>query len=637
MCGICGIFRGQGLTEKDAKAVASSLERMHSRGPDGHGTFRNGKVMLGHKRLAILDPRQGQQPWEDPDTGVVLSYNGEIYNYPELKQQLEQKGHVFRTSCDTEALMRGYLEWGTEVVDHLNGMFAFAILDQRHDRLVLARDRLGVKPLFIFEDNGLVVFSSSIAGMLVHPDIQPKLDPVAMGHYFLTIRTTMGRRTLIKGVQSLQPGEMISLNTSTGESQRSRYWQLPVVAAADKTKADCDQEMVDELRVRFDKAVKGQLITDVPLGGFLSGGLDSSVLAGSVLADRSSEFHAYSIGYERDGYNEWEYVRDTAGFHGINCRYVKLDEATYLDDWRSLVKFKGSPLSTPNEVPIARLSKAFRDEFTVAMTGEGADEVFGGYTVPAFSAFDYDRSRGELGGIDAEALQRGYGKTVLGTRREHFLTVNSWINSSIQQNIFPSLFGSGESPLNEVTGWYDAHFERLQACTTFDAYMHVLAQVNLEGLLSRLDSSTMYASVEGRVPFTDHEIAEWVFSLADNLKMQLAPGTDPAQVQAMNIYDLNANGLVDTKRLLRAAFDDRVAESVLTRPKVSFPVPFREWFNSSLKEQYRSVLQQSPLVNDILESSVMHWEMTTKSEVNGMLAWPLMNLALLEECWGIHL
>lgn len=637
MCGICGIFRSQGLSEHDSRAVADSLERMHLRGPDGHGTHCDGNVILGHKRLAILDPKQGAQPWVDAKSGVSLSYNGEIYNFPKLKLELEAKGHRFHTNCDTEVLMRGYLEWGAEVIERLNGMFGFALFDPRTKQLWLARDRLGVKPLFYYQRGSLFAFASSISGLLVHPEIKPKLDPAALGHYFLTIRTTMGNRTLIEGIQSLQPGEMLFLDTQTGKTERRQYWRLPIVGSNEKQQLNLDQGAIEELRSRFDKAVKMQLITDVPLGGFLSGGLDSSVLAGSVLADNSSDFHAYSIGYQREGYNEWEFVRDTAEFHDINCRYIQLDEEDYLSDWRDLVEFKGCPLSTPNEVPISRLSRAFRNEFTVAMTGEGADEVFGGYGVPTFCAFDYDRSMGESGGIHPEALMRAYGKTALGSRREHFLTVNSWINPATQATVFPELFAKPDSPLETVLSWYDSVFADLDACSTFDAYLHVHAKVNLEGLLNRLDSSTMSASVEGRVPFTDHTIAEWLFTLPDDLKMSIQAGTDPAQVQQMNIYDLHAHGLVDTKRLLRSAFSDRVADSVLSRPKVSFPVPFREWFNSSLKAEYQQTLAESQLLSAICSPSLLHGEMTTSGEVNGMLAWPLMNLVLMEACWGIYI
>lgn len=637
MCGISGIFRQNGLREPDSRAIDRSLERLNARGPDSKGVFRNGQVILGHRRLAILDPQMGAQPWEDPESGVVLTYNGELFNYRELRGTLEACGHVFQTNCDTEVLMHAYLEWGLDALGHLNGMFAFAILDQKANRLWLVRDRLGVKPLFLFQGKGFLAFASSVAGLLVHPEIDSVWDPVALGHYFLTIRTSLGSRTMIQGVESLMPGEFFSLDLKSGKSTRKTYWRLPVVAPSDKPTRDLNPMLCEELGSLFDQAVQGQLISDVPLGGFLSGGLDSSVLVGSILSGKAAPFHAYNIGYKRTGYNEWNYVREAAEFHGIDCRMIELEEEGYLDDWRSLIAFKGLPLSTPNEVPILRLAKAFRGEFTVAMTGEGADEIFGGYTLPTFCAFDYDRSHGSHGGISPEALQRGYGRTNLGTRREHFLMVNSWLSESVQKSLLPGLFRGKDSPLEKVSAWYDTLFDSLNDCSTFDAYLHVHARVNLEGLLNRLDNSTMAASVEGRVPYTDHRIAEWAFALPDHLKMNLRSGFNADDVSHLNIFDLQQNNCIESKRMLRATFQDRVPVPVLKREKVSFPVPFQEWFNSWLREPYQQVLRHSNLASSILDPHFRLQEMGAKSNINGMLAWPLMNLAIMEELWDVRL
>lgn len=636
MCGIVGIYRQEGVSEGDRQAVDSALRVLEARGPDGSGCHVTESVLLGHRRLAILDPAKGGQPWLDAASGTVLSYNGELYNGPELRRTLVGRGHAIRTDCDTELLMAAYLEWGEGCVGRLEGMFAFAVLDPRRERLWLVRDRLGVKPLYYAAGRRCFVFASSLAALFAFREVEPVLDPVGLSHYLLTIRTSLAGRTLIRGVSTLQPGEALRLDLRDGSVVTNRYWELPVIGEADKGPGPDSEAAVARVRELFDGAVQRQLISDVPLGGFLSGGIDSSILAGSVMQGRGTPLHAYSTGYRRDGYNEWDFVRMTTGLHGIALEEVVLDEADYPADWRALVRAKGLPLSTPNEVPIMRLARTFRERFTVAMTGEGADELFGGYTGPTFTAFDHDRAQGAHGGVAGAALVRAYGTARLGSRREHFFRVNSWIGEAAQAGLLREEVLGGGTVSASIMAVYDDLFERFRPCSTLSAYLHVHARVNLEGLLNRLDSSTMAASVEGRVPFTDHHLAEWVSGLPDRFKLGLQAGLPQERLRHLSARELEANGWVESKRLLRQAFADRVPASILHRPKMSFPVPFLEWFQGPWEADYRQALQESPLLAALLREDRRVQLLEPSSPVDGMLAWPLMNLAIMEECWGLR-
>ncbi|HKJ91468.1 MAG TPA: asparagine synthase (glutamine-hydrolyzing) [Oceanipulchritudo sp.] len=634
MCGILGIHRQSGILERDTKGFARAMERLRPRGPDGSGTVGYPGMLLGHRRLAILDPEQGSQPMVDSESGVTLSYNGEIYNFHDLRSRLEARGVPLQTGCDTEMVLKAYLEWGKACLDELEGMFAFAVYDPRREQLWLVRDRLGVKPLYFADKGDWFAFASSVAALLEFDEVDPVVDRTALAHYLLTIRTGIGDETLVRDVKALQPGETLTLRSAGGQPRRRYYWALPVLPPqARETRKGVDA-LAAEAAGRLDAAVQRQLISDVPLGAFLSGGLDSSVLAASIVRSPEQAFHTCSVGYREAGFNEWEHARKAARRHGIECREVVLSGDDFLGDWARLIAFKGLPLSTPNEVPIYRLAKAFGETCTVAMTGEGADELFGGYVGPTLCALDYDRAAAGPGPALRAGLRRRYGVDTFASRRDHFFRVNAWLSPGRQAELF---LPGATAALAEVMNHYDGVFDQLRDCSTFDAYLHVHARVNLEGLLNRLDSSTMAASVEGRVPFTDHRLAAWLFSLPDAAKMALRdPGTT-AGWKDLTSFELQERGLVESKRLLRRGYAGRVDAEILGREKMSFPVPFMEWFNGRWGSAYRQALAESSLLESLLDPAIRKALCREGGgRVDAMVAWPLMNLALMERIWGLR-
>lgn len=625
MCGIIGMYGAEGLTIGERDSLEAGMRWLERRGPDGEGRYEDGAVWLGHRRLAILDPSAGAQPWRDAGSGVVVTYNGELYNFRELREELEALGHVFRSECDTEVLVRSYVEWGRGCLRKLEGIFAFGLWDPRERGIWLVRDRLGVKPLYYAETGSGLVFASSVAALLEVSGVGRAVDRVALAHYFLTIRTSLGERTLLRDIRSLEAGTALWKGPD-GPVAVQRYWELPVVAAGERAVGELG-EWAAEARARLDRVVRRQLISDVPVGGFLSGGLDSSILLSAILGSGEAELAAYSIGYDRPGYEEWEHVRTAGRFHGVEVEEVHLEEGGYAKDWEALVGFKGLPLSTPNEVPIRRLAERFKERYTVAMTGEGADELFGGYAGPTFCAFDYDRAQSGEAAVAAAALQRGYGTTEFHGRLEHFFRVNRWIDLDRQRSVLPGL---EEACGDRVLAWYGGELERTARCTTLDAYLHLHARVNLEGLLSRLDSSTMYGGVEGRVPFTDPGLVEWLAHLPDRAKMALRADATAEAIRERNSFELAGEGFLETKRLLRAGYAGRVPASILERPKMSFPVPFLEWLEGPLREPFATMRRESRLVGELGGTALR------EGAVDGMLAWPLMNLVIWERCCGIE-
>jgi asparagine synthase (glutamine-hydrolysing) len=647
MCGIAGTMdasvTGADGTATDATfhaeastAMRAALDVMAARGPDDQGIWSGPGIVLGHRRLAIIDVQGGRQPLKDRATGVVLTFNGEIFNYRDLQRELVALGHVFATASDTEVLLRAYLQWGEDCLARLSGMFAFGLYDPRRRSLFLARDRSGVKPLFYAVQGPRLRFASSCAALRRFPGVGRKLDLTAVSHYLSTIRATLGRQTLYRDIQTLLPGESLTLTAGGGEPCLRRYWDFPIVSAADKPRPDFDVA-AQNVRALLEHAVREQLISDVPLGGFLSGGVDSSVLAALATQETGGAFTAYSVGYARAGYNEWPFTRATAAMHKTPCREIELSEADFPELWLRLIRAKGLPLSTPNEVPIFSLSRALRREFTVALSGEGADEMFGGYVTPYFSAFDYDRARHHAPGPEEPlsptdlALRRLYRRPYLLCRPDHFFLVNTWMPFEAKRRLLSDDAWRELDGDAAVFGFYENWFERLRDCSTFDAYMHIHARVNLEGLLARVDSSSMAASVEARVPFTDHRLAEYLFTLPDDYKMDFRNAAARTAATDMNVAEIDRNDLIESKRLLRHAFRRDVPPAVMARPKVSFPVPFREWFAEHWQATARAAFERSDLPGTLFNRATLKSLLDTADQPQSAMAlWPLTNLCLWE-------
>ena len=638
MCGFVGLFDRNGMQDWDPAVLRPALQTLRRRGPDAEGVFSAHGVVVGHRRLSVIDPEHANQPFVDPSTGVVLVYNGEIYNFRIIRDLLAKDGVPCTTQSDTETLMHAYLRWGERCVERLVGMFAFAIYDPRDRTVFIARDRIGVKPLFYGEEGGTFFFASSVAALLALDMVDRRLDAVAVSHYLTTIRVTMGSRTLVAGISSLPPGETMRVRTKNGGASAVRYWDFPILGAEEK-EATSLAEATRRTRALVEEAVADHLVSDVPVGGFLSGGLDSSVLAHVASSKSSGAFGTYSTGYDRPGYEEWAYAQEAATHAGLPCQEVHLAEDRYAGTWAWLVGNNGLPLSTPNEVAIYELARGFRSQYTVALTGEGADEVFGGYVIPYFSAFDYTRARrealppGEQPTAVDRALSRAYCRPHIYCWPDHYFLVNAWIPFAQKRALLSDAAWEAAGQDAPLFAHYESLFDRFRACTTFDAYLHVHARVNLEGLLLRVDASTMAASVEARVPYTDHRVVDYLFTLPDAYKMDWRDDRGRRQAETLNAIEIDRHNLVESKILLRRAFSDAVPKSVLHRRKMSFPTPFDAWMRTTLRTQVEEWLRHSTLIQALCPRSRLDRLLRTADRpASARALWPLANLA----CWDLQ-
>ncbi|RMH20149.1 MAG: asparagine synthase (glutamine-hydrolyzing) [Gemmatimonadetes bacterium] len=638
MCGFAGAFAADPTRPVDPASLRNALTRLTRRGPDGEGLHVAPGVALGHRRLAVLDPEGGRQPFVDTDTGVALVFNGEVYNHAELRARLRARGHRFRTRSDTEVLLRAYLEWGADAPEELVGMFAYAVFDPRAQELHLVRDRLGVKPLYFGAADGLLLFASSVPALRALPGVSGAVDLEAVSHYLMSVRTTLGARTLLRDVRALQPGEYLIARRG-GEVRVHTYWTPPALAPGDKPAVGCD-EARREVAERVEAAVRARLEADVPLGGFLSGGLDSAVVTALAAPAAPEPYRTFTIGAPLEGYNEFAEAAETAAFLGVPLERIELDERAWAEDWTFLIDEKGLPLSTPNEVGILRLARALRRHCVVALTGEAADEVFGGYALPHFSAYDCDRLTGRVPCSEtaAEALRRAYGTPRMGSRLEHFLALNAWIPWPKRSALFTADARHALRGDAAVLGHYGDLLLRVHHCSTLDAYLHVHARVNLEGLLYRVDTSTMAASVEARVPFTDHRLVEYAFTLPDDLRIGFRSAAAARRGADLAVVDIEREGLLETKRVLRRAFADRLPPGVLERAKRSFPTPFQEWFAGGLAAAVRNAIEGSRLLGTVLDPGRVRALLPPEDGAPPDVGlWPLANLALWAERCGVSM
>ena len=629
MCGILGIVaepgRAVGMTRNDLTVMRDT---MRSRGPDAAGLFERRNIAFGHRRLSIRDLRGGAQPWISDDGQCVLVYNGEIYNDGLLRRELMSLGHRFRSYADTEVVMEAYREWGTDCPRHLRGMFAFGVYDFRDESLLLVRDRFGIKPLFLTDTNGRLMFASSPAALLKHPDVRRNPNWPVISHYLSTFRLTLGRETLFAGIRQLLPGEMLTLHN--GERRIRRYWDYPT---ADENDVDFD-DAVGTLRGLLERAVRERLVSDVPVGMFLSGGVDSNTIAcliGGTLPGRPTARCGGG-----DDSPDFEPARKCAELAGFDFDEVRVGPQEYLRCWQEMLAANEAPLSTPTDVILYRLAAEMKKSVGVVLGGEGADELLCGYAVSSWAGHDFDRARQLADGLwpggsgqarqFRQSLVAQYGRDRFDSPVDHYFALNSLIPTAAKPLLFqPDLWQQAEED-RLMRDYYGALLNDRSADTTTGRYRRLLHCVNLEGLLSRLDSATMLAGLEARVPYTDHRLVEAMWSLPRRFRIDVAP-EEPKPYLASAALD--RRGTLRSKRVLRCVAERLMPSGLAHRPKASFPTPVAAWLTGPWKVWVRETLRTSPFGRSVFQPAALD-ELSNNLPQAGMWLWPLVNLL----AWG---
>ncbi len=592
MCGIAGIFHLDPRAEADRSLLAGMTDILAHRGPDDSGLYVDGRIGLGHRRLSIIDLRTGQQPMSSNDRTVWLVLNGEIYNFKELRRELRSFGHAFRTRSDTEVVIQAYNQWGTGFLGKMNGMFALALWDCSRSRLVLARDRLGIKPLYTTVAGNALLFASEIKSLLRYPGVRREPDPESISAY-LGFRCPLGDKTLFKKIEKLSPGHM--LVAENGYLSKISYWELPLDG---KRKDRGEEYYVKKIRSLLKRSVRRRMISDVPIGAYLSGGLDSSIIVSLMAGMSRSPVKTYTIGFEEEGYNERRYARLAADMYGTDHREILLGDDDYTSLIPELIRFKDAPLSVANEIPLYVMSRELKKDITVVLSGEGADELFAGYGRIFRSPFDYERAL--FLETDTEILPQ-YRETLLsrvediyGTRSflnelVHFMKKYRWMSPAdkgifLSQPLLDSINGD-----ERALGYFASQMKDAMHLNHYEKLLYIFQKTHLENLLMRVDMTTMAASVEARVPFVDHELVEFVFTMPFHYKIRWK--SDLHKLMAAFLASDEISEKFDTpKYILRRSFSSDLPEEILTRRKMGFPVPLDRWMGGGYALFMREIL-----------------------------------------------
>ena len=584
MCGLVGIFDLRGHAPLDRDLIVRMSDRLRHRGPDGEGHHVAPGIALGHRRLAIIDPARGGQPIYNEDGSVAVIFNGCIYNFRAIKAALQAVGHTFKTDCDTEVIVHAWEEWGAECVRHFRGMFAFAIWDANVETLFLARDRLGKKPLYYAElTTGQLLFGSELKALLVHPAISREIDPYAVDEFF-AYGYIPDPRTIYRSIAKLPPAHV--LVAKRGSAPRiSRYWDLAFVPRR-RSEGEVREELIEQLH----DAVSIRLVSDVPLGAFLSGGVDSSAVVASMSKLSSEPVSCFSVEFGVPGFDETAYARDVA--EQFHARHVvdKVDptDLLSLDD---LVSTYDEPFGDSSALPTSRVCAAARRHVTVALSGDGGDEQFAGYR-----RYRWHVAEERVRRLVPNALHQGLFGTLASLypdlgwapkplRAKHTLEE---LARSPADAFFHSVAVTSDAMRRRIFSedfrrrlhGYDAKSlieKHMAAAATDDPLSQVLyADIKtwLPGdILTKVDRASMANSLEVRAPFLDHQFVEWAATLPSELKLRRGTG----------------------KYILKRALDPVLPPDILYRPKQGFAMPLAHWFRGPLRARIRTAIESTKL------------------------------------------
>jgi asparagine synthase (glutamine-hydrolysing) len=582
MCGICGVVSFQPNTPADRSSLRQMNASLRHRGPDDEGYYEDDQVVLAMRRLSIIDLHTGQQPISNESGDIWVVYNGEIYNFQKVRAALEQRGHIFKTQTDTEIIVHAYEEYGDECVTHFNGMFAIALWDARKRRLFLARDRLGIKPLYYWSGADKLVFGSELKALTCHPDVPRQLNLAAVD-LFLALEYIPAPHTIYEGVFKLMPGHTLIIES--GQLKITQYWDVPYQPVS-QSEAEC----VEILSGLIKEAVRLRLISDVPLGAFLSGGIDSSAIVGYMSQNMTEPVQTFSIGFGEDTYNELPYAEVVAKHFGTT-HHVEVLNPDYASLAEQLVWQYDEPFADTSIFPTYLVSKVASQKVKVVLSGDGGDELFAGYDT--YRAEKLDRYYGRLPGamrsrvlpkvakwLPPQPAKKGMinriKRMVEGGALDASLQHTRWMifMSQADKN---SLYRSGlQAALNEdLTAKYlGAYFEKANRFDRLAQQQYVDIKTYLaEDILTKVDRMSMAVSIEARVPFLDYHIVEFAMNLPAHMKL---------------------NGS-RTKSILRNAVKDLVPGLVLEKPKEGFSIPMKHWLCTSLKPMMLDLLSKETI------------------------------------------
>ena len=622
MCGICGVFQNDRAHRVERETLADMNRQITHRGPDDDGFFVEGNVGLAMRRLSIIDIKTGHQPIANEENDVWIVYNGELYNHQELRKGLEARGHRYRTHSDTETIVHLYEEEGRDCVRHLRGMFAFAIWDRRKRKLFIARDRLGIKPLYYYFDGSTLVFGSEIKAILAHPAVTAEFNRSTLAEY-LAFGYIPEPDTMYAGIHKLLPGHTLEI-AENGEPSIASYWDLQVQPDDDIRPR---QYYVDQYRALLEQCVSSHLMSDVPLGVFLSGGLDSSAVAALTTRIRKEPIETFAVGYGEEAFSELPFARTVAQHIGSLHHEVSLSREEFFQSLPRLIWHEDEPIVWPSSVSLYFVARLARERVTVVLTGEGSDETLAGYTRYPWTLLNARMDRVYRSAVPdkirrwvSEGMRSGTLSKELHKKLEHTFLVRggeSWTDFYFDN--FYSAFSeteqrglltpdakaaAGDPYAGSMNYWASSSGDLLHRMLYTDTKTYLVE------LLMKQDQMSMAASVESRVPFLDHELVEFAASI-------------PAKYAT--------DGLAG-KFILKSAVEDLLPREIIHRKKMGFPTPWAYWLGGPQLDQLERLLLEPRTVQRGLFRSKVVKELFAEHRAgvrdHGNRIWRLLNLEI---------
>ena len=584
MCGIAGYVSFKGARVISQEKLKFIVDTLYHRGPDESGMAIHNCVAMGMRRLSIIDLSGGSQPIYNEDGSVWIVFNGEIYNFKELRNELISKGHKFKTNSDTETIVHGYEEYGADFPTYLNGMFAIALHDRKNHKFILVRDHVGIKPLYYSFNSKRLVFGSEIKALLASGDVEKELDIDALGEY-MSWEYVPGKATLFRNIKKLEPGEMIEINLNNPECKPKPYWDIPLPNGSNKNVSVKEWEELILAQVK--KSTQMQLISDVPLGAFLSGGVDSSLIVASM-----GDAKTFSIGFDDPTYNELKWARRVADHLKVDHK-DEIIKPDIVELFEHLMHFLDDPIGDFSIFPTYLVSKLARKYVTVSLSGDGGDELFGGYEtylaenkalkyykIP--SIFRKGLIEPSLNLLKPTAKKKGLinkaKRFIEGLEHPSDLSHARWrifVGEVVRDELFTN------DSLNQINTPPAAHIMELFKKAGDRGHLNRSLYVDVksylcDNILTKVDRMSMAVSLETRVPYLDPDVVELAFRVPEELKVK--PD--------------------ETKVILKSAASKLVPQECIYRPKEGFSIPIKNWLNNEFKPLMENLLDSNKIKSD---------------------------------------
>ena len=632
MCGLaCIINFHDGVSEKsDIEKMTTSISH---RGPDDSGFFKDKYVHFGFRRLSILDIDKGHQPMKSNDERYIIIFNGEIYNFKEVRINLQNKGYKFKTNCDTEVIIYSYDMWGKDCMKYFNGMFAFVIYDQLKEEIFIARDRMGIKPLYYTKINNNFIFSSEIKALLKFNGIKRNPNYKSISSY-LTFRYTYGENSFFEDIIKVKSGSYITINKKGLE--KADYWSLPFY----NTKKDLGEKFyLEKTEELLQNAVRRRLISDVSLGALLSGGLDSSLVVSIMSSLSKTKINSYSIGFDQLEYDESKFARIVADHCGTKHLHLNLSKNQYVDNLTNMIEKKDAPLSIPHEQALYLICKELKKHTTVVISGEGADELFGGYGRVQKSPMDFKKIL---------FLKKYFSKDVynklssifglhgnleeIESHQDFFFSVYNWMPISEKLDLFTDQMNDSIEHDQELINFWKEDFEFTNDGNLYDQILYLFEKNHLSCLLDRLDTMSMASGVEARVPFVDHELIEFASSIPIQYKLKWKSKFHKIKSLFNNSFSVSESYDI-SKYILRKIGYKSLPKEIVERKKKGFPVPLDDWLHSGMINSAKEILLDSRTISrNIFDKKKLEHLLNNKQNLQydfwGKKIWMLMNTEL---------